>query len=435
MNPQQGRAQNNWRRNASSPPIQIQGNNAAAFNQAQQIVQIQQQQFMQQQQELYSLQQAQMEMQLQQLRLQNIEMQGRILAASSAQQSVAIPATANKRHSALAPANMNAPTSAPASQSSFVTQDQSQGARRDALQHLQRAQQHRKTSGDSEEGSELHVAKRPSRLSFAGGEGLAEHALARKRSGAFSPPATPPISAPAINLSHHRKTSSTSSGGSQFADRKHLSPAGGPTLVLSEPGDKYPMPTYTRSPRSTPLTVGTGGKAPATVESDASSPHSSDTDSNSEVASFESVTTVGSAHSLKPQATNIGKRAVSDSAATVKNLNPTASAFTPSFTTPATNSVPAEGQSQFVPTHSKRSSASGLGLNYPSTLDRSAGFRNFTAPPSMITVGAVATRQPKGPAKEDELESKNFGGRLRKKALSKLNRRSFVPPVAVDIEA
>ena len=295
------------------------------------------------------------------------------------------PQGIQRRASPMSALHMPASTPVRTASPSSSPDENTDTRRRNALQNLQRAQQQRSNSGDSEDMGELRQPKRPSRLSFAGGEGLAEKALARKRSGAFSPPATPPVlpdqPATPVFMTHHRKTSSNSSGGSQFAGRKHMSPPSGPTLVLSEPGEKYPSPT--------------------------SSPQSSDSDSNSEVASFESTTTVAS-DGLKPMPKT--QRAVSESAI---KLNPAASSFNP--TAPS-----------FTPEPEQRKRHSGIGLNYPSTLDRPQGFRNYTAPPSM-NHGAVAFRQPKGPAKEDELESKNFNGRMRKQALKALNRRSFQP--------
>jgi len=284
---------------------------------------------------------------------------------------------------------------------------------------------------DKQPEQELEVRKKPSRLSFAGGEGLAEHALARKRSGAFSPPTADLRTPPAQILTHHRKTSSQSSTSSQFLSeqRRQMSPPSGPTLVLSQPGEKYPAPALARA-RQLSVNTNEARSMPNSQEnSDASSPHSSDTDSvNSEPTSFDSITTVASDRSYKPLGLPpVGKRAISDSGYgnhVKPSLNPSASAFLPVFTVPS----PIAEQQTF---RGKKESASSLGLQLPSTLDRPTGFRNMTAPAAM-THGAIAIRQPRGPAKEDELASMNFNGRLRKQALlslKTLKRSSFVAPV------
>lgn len=420
------RAQNNWRRSTgalpSSAPFYATSN---GYGQAQQqLAQMQQQSLLAKQQEIYNLQQAQMELQLQQLRMQNLEIQERILAASSGQNHESISANADlkaRRRSALF-SGLNlplakacpvaAPASAPFSQETFFPeQDNSR--------------------------QELEVKKKPNRLSFAGAEGLAEHALARKRSGAFSPPTAEVRTPPAQMLTHHRKTSSQSSTSSQFLSeqRRQMSPPSGPTLVLSQPGEKYQAPTLAQLARTRQLSVNTNEarSMPATQEnSDASSPHSSDCDSlNSEPTSFDSITTVASDGSYKPLGPPpAGKRAISDSGygnLAKASLNPSASAFLPVFTVPS----PVAEQQTF---RGKKDSGS-LGMQYPSSLERPSGFRHVTAPAAM-THGAIAIRQPRGPAKEDELASMNFNGRLRKQALlslKTLKRSSFVAPVDTQI--
>lgn len=219
--------------------------------------------------------------------------------------------------------------------------------------------------------------KKANRLSFNGSSGsnLLEHAMARKTSGEI------PVSADFMNTSfeedhatpttgHTRGQSSVSScasGRSLVLSEEHrelFSPQG-PTIFLSSPGDSFMPPSRQTS----------GNTSSSDEDNSAISSGSDSPTEETPASSQSSLSSLASDHS-KATADAPTLRRVSSNA----GLNPAAMSFTPKPASPS--------------------------------------------PPPM-PVSVVVTRQPKGPARDEDIEQKNFEGRRRKQALAKLKRRSF----------
>jgi hypothetical protein len=368
--------------------------------------------------QLYALQQREIELQLQQMHLQSLALQEQIFRKQQEHQQRLPgfyggggfpPMTAGYADQCFAQQMRGLEDAVDDEETRHLQ-------RRDALQSLQRAQQNR--------AHELQApqARKP-RLSFNGGGGvgnLAASAMARRsRLSTGNIPdqnATAEPSPPRFTPSHHRRSSSLQSSMSVLSDsHKQMTSANGPTLVLSKPGEAFPLTTEANAhgsamspPRPPAKRVTVHVQKPSRGHNKTGSVSSASSDSStSEVASFESIATSTSSTDSMPapgkgslidrsgrhRPLSIGPGAViSENTTSFVSLNPDAPAF--------------------------------LSASVPQTrLSRSPsppGFLRGFGHGAVNSLGAVAFRQPKGPVPEGELESKNFASRIRRRAIGAL---------------